>query len=110
MAKLQTYVVTANVTQDEIKKEIVNRLNMYEELNKDEQAFSLTFDNPRKKIYMIYSDSMVANDKKLTESLVEVQPDLSDLNKQISDINAKIDIITKHLKLDEKPNQGGSIW
>ena len=95
MAFLKTYVVTSGISPEEMKDEIVKRLAAAEEMNENgELGFAFTFDYTSKKIYMIFSNQMVEKDDKITENMVEVQSNSSDLiNDQISRINRTLKIL-----------------
>ena len=93
MARLKTYVVTSDITPKEIEEEVVARLKVTEDLNEGEDAFALTFDYNQKKLYMIFSDQMVAKDDKMTENMVEVNQDISHLNDEIKKITKTLSII-----------------
>lgn len=75
MAKLIAYTVTSSMGREDIKNAVLANLKKVEKTANDD-AFSLTFDNNTKKLYMIFSEQMVSKNANMSEHLVEIKPDI----------------------------------
>lgn len=75
MAKLLAYTVTSNLDKEGIKNAVLKNLKTAEK-TAGTDAFSLTFDNNTKKLYMIFSEQMVSKNPNMDEHMVEIKPDI----------------------------------
>lgn len=90
MAKLMAYTVTSKMTNEAIKQAVLKNLQTQEKLNNTE-AFALTFDNNTKKLYMIFSEKMVASNANMNEHMVEIKADTSAVTAQIESLRALVE-------------------
>lgn len=86
------YTVTSALNEEQIKTAILKNLKSAEALNNTD-AFALAFDNNTKKLYMVFSEAMVAKNASMSEHMVEIKADTSALNDEIANLKNAIQAI-----------------
>lgn len=94
MAKLKAYTVTSGISPADIEKEVLERLKVTEQIEKDD-ALALTFDYFTKKLYIILSEQMVEKDTKIDQCMLEIKADTTEQDKAIERINLILESLVK---------------